>query len=213
MKIIKDFLLGKCDPSTFMQLYMNSDEMYEFIQNLIPKEAVNNPEHEYWKKCILRGGLECYNFDVRNLLYSHCGFGESEYDQIEIFETIRKLYLWVNPKQKCTNLYYDRIDFYLDLEADCFGGPEVSHIVKAVANEFLDVRPKAVRKKEAKEKMDSLFHIQGKNKPRWIHGPEWPMGTCSPMAFVSQKRIDNSCVSYEFADVNTGTTRIIRQYY
>ena len=212
MKIIKDFLLGKCDAATFMHNYMSSNEMYEFIQSLIPKAALDDPNHEYWKKCIIRSGLECYSFDVRDMLFSHCGFGEQEEDQREIFNTIRALYLWVNPNQKCTKLHDDRINFYIDLEGNCFGGPDVNHIVKSIANEFLAVTPKSVRKKEAKAKIERIFHIQGKSKPHWLHGPQWPMGKSSPMAFVAQKKVEDS-VNYEFKDVDTGDTRIIKQYY
>lgn len=212
MKIIKDFLLGKCDVTTFMQHYMSNSELYEYIQNLIPKTALGDPDHEYWKKCIVRNGLECYNFDVREMLFSHCGFGELEENQREIFNTIRALYVWVNPKQKCTKLYDDRIDFYIDLEDNCFGGPEVNHIVKSIANEYLAVTPKPVRRKEAKIKIEQVFHIEGKTKPHWLHGPQWPMGKSSPMAFVAQKKVGSS-VYYEFKDVDTGDTRIIKQYH
>lgn len=212
MKIIKDLLLGKCDPTTFMRNYMDSDELHEFVQNLIPKAAIEDPNHEYWKKCILRSGLECYNFDVREMLYSHCGFGERDEEQREIFNTIRALYVWINPTQKCTKMYDDRINFLIELESDCFGGPEVSDIIKTIANEFWQVKPKSIRKKEAKAQIERIFHIQGKVKPRWVHGPQWPMGKSSPMAFVTQKRAEN-CVIYEFRDVDTGDTRVVKQYY
>ena len=38
------------------------------------------------------------------------------------------------------------------------------------------------------------------------------MGSASPMAFVAQKKGAN-CVNYEFRDVDTGSIRVIKQYY
>lgn len=212
MEIVREFLTGKCDACDFMQKYMSSNELHNYVQSLIPQDALADPNHEYWHKCILRSGLECYNFDVREMLYSHCGLGDSDEDQREIFNTIRALYLWMNPNLKCTNFYEDRINFYLDLEGNCFGGPEVAHLVKSVANDFFMIKPKSVRKKAAKAKIEELFHITNKLKPRWLHGPQWPMGSVSPMAFVSQNR-NESAVFYEFIDVDTGKTRVVRQFY
>lgn len=212
MEIVCEFLTGKCTAVDFMRFYIGNEELHRFIQNLIPADALGDPSHEYWRKCILRSSLECYNFDVRQMLYSHCGFGEREEDQREIFNTIRAIYLWVNPNQKCTNTYDDKINFYLDLEENCFGGPEVAHLIKAVANEFLTMRPKSARKKAGKAKVAELFHFADKVKPRWLHGPEWPMGSNSPMAFVSQSKDSNS-VNYVFKDVDTGFTKIVKQYY
>ena len=212
MEIVRDFLRGKCDAVNFMKEYMSSNELHGYIQSLIPLEAIADPSHEYWRRCILRSGLECYNFDVRQMLFSHCGLGEQEEEQREIFSTIRAIYLWINPNQKCTNIYDDRINFLLDLEADCFGGPEVAHFVKAIVNELFTMKPKSARKKAGKAKVEELFHVVDKVKPRWLHGPEWPMGINSPMAFVAQNKVGNM-VNYEFRDVDTGHTRIIKQYY
>ena len=211
MKIIKDLLLGNCDPTTFMHTYMCSDELHEFIQGLIPNAAISDANHEYWKKCILRSGLECFDFDVREMLYSHCGFGERDEDQREIFNTIRALYLWKNPKQKYTKIYDDKLNFLIELENDCFGGPEVSHLVKTIANGLWNIKPKSARKKKAKAQIEGVFHVQGKNKPYWIHGPQWPMGKFSPMVFMSQKNVGNS-ICYTFKDVDTGEIRVIKQY-
>lgn len=212
MEIVRDFLTGKCNAVDFMKEYMCSNELYTYIQSLIPSDALDEPNHEYWRKCILRSSLECYNFDVRQMLFSHCGLGEQEEDQREIFNTIRAIYLWINPNQKCTNTYDDRINFLLYLEGNCFGGPEVAHLVKAIANEFFTMKPKSARRKEGKAKVEDLFHVVDRVKPRWLHGPEWPMGSNSPMAFVTQNRVVNS-INYEFKDVDTGHTRIVKQYY
>jgi len=187
MKIVTDLLEGKCDVKEFMCTYMNDDKLYDYVQNLIPKNAIPDPSNEYWSKCIMRSGLECYNFDVRQMLYAHCGYGEQEENQREIFNTIRALYLWVYPKQKCTNIYDDRINFYLDLEQNCFGGPEVAPLIKTVSREYFGVRPKSTRKNIAKAKILEIFHVEGKIRPRWIQGPQWPMGQYSPMRFISQE--------------------------
>lgn len=213
MRYIEEFLAGKIDVAAFMTELRINDDLHDSIQELIPSDAISNSAHPYWdKKSILRSGLECYDFNVRNMLFSHYGYGESESDQLAIFNTIRALYLWHHPDFRCTKKYEDELFFYLDLENDCFGGPEVINLVKSIAQEYKMITPKSKRKKEAKARVFEIFHVSERKIPRWVQGPQWPMGINSPMKFISQKRQGNVTM-FTFMDIDTGAIKVIEQRY
>lgn len=212
MKVIKDFLTGKYPANDFMRQLMAEPALQEYVQSLIPQDAIADAEHEYWKKCILRSKLECYDFNVKEMLYSHCGDADSETDQLELFNTIRSLYLWKHPDQRCTTYYEDNLFFYLELERDCFGGPEVTHLVKEIARNTVHIKPKSARKKIANAQICELFHVQDNKRPRWVQGPMWPMGSTSPMQFISQAR-QKEFVAYTFLDVDSGAIKEIKQHF
>ena len=113
---------------------------------------------------------------------------------------------------RCTTYYEDNLFFYLELERDCFGGPEVMSLVKTVARNAVHIRPKSARRKLASSQINELFHVHDNKKPRWVQGPMWPMGSVSPMEFISQKR-EKEFVLYTFQDVDSGQKKIIKQYF
>ena len=64
-----------------------------------------------------------------------------------------------------------------------------------------------------------MFHIDGKNYPRWINEPEWPVSSSGiPLRFVDQKKkkgIEYDTMlytEYYFEDVDTGEKRVVSQF-
>ena len=76
----------------------------------------------------------------------------------------------------------------------------------------LPLKYKKQRIQQAKRDIEEQFHVVDKKRPRWIQGPEWPMGTHSPMMFISQKR-SGEVVRYTFKDVDTDEIRVVEEYY
>ena len=213
MNPIEAMLKGKLDLTDFMQQYRIDDELYAQVQALIPPEAVNDESHEFWNNhSVLRDGLSCYHYDVRDMLFSHCGYGETEQDRLEIFYTIRDLYFSSHPAFRCTTKYEDDIFFREDIAGETYGGRDVEHLIDEIAKNTVDIRPKGERKKEAKRQLEALFRTAEGRKPRWLQGPAWPMGKRSPMIFVSQKRIPDG-VDYTFKDADTDEVSVVREYY
>lgn len=57
------------------------------------------------------------------------------------------------------------------------------------------------------------FHVENSRyRPRWVQGPEWPMGKQSPMKFERQEK-KGELVKYFFVDVDTGEEKVIEQLY
>ena len=213
MERIEKFLSGKMDVTDFMTELRSCEQLNASVQNLIPTDAIADSDHPFWdRRRILRNTLQCYDFAVRSMLFSLYGYGETEEDRLDIFNAIRALYVWHHPNFRFTQKYEDEAFFYLDLEQDCFGGPEVIGIVKRIAQEYQGIVPKSKRKKEAKAEVYKLFHVVDRKLPRWIQGPMWPMGVNSPMQFVSQKR-QGSVTMYTFIDADTDAIKVIEQCY
>lgn len=84
--------------------------------------------------------------------------------------------------------------------------------MEQIVTDSMQLPSKAKRIKQAKTTVSTNFHVHNNRRPRWIQGPEWPMGVNSPMEFIAQKKAGDT-VNYEFKDVDTGYTRIVKQYY
>ena len=211
MNTIEQMLTAQMEMKEFIALLKTDKSLQNSISNLVPKEATNCPEHVFWQG-ISYDSLKNNAFDYLQFLLWMCRLDGSIGDNLNIFDAIYYAYSYYYTGLNVTSRYEDAFDLYLDVIRDCFDGPEVGHLVEEIINDFIQVRPKSRRKKEAKEKVNTLFHVSGRTYPRWIQGPEWPMGTFSPMEFVSRKNVPDG-VSYFFKDVDTGDARTIVQYY
>ena len=213
MNPIESFLKGKLDLTDFWEQYRTDEELYRQVQALIPAEAVNNEDHEFWNnRTALRDVLSCYDYDIRDMLYSHYGDAETDEDRLGFFYTILSLYFYDRPAFRCTTKYEDSVFFRSDIAGEVYGGRDVEHLIDEIAAGSAGIRSKSERKKKAKRQLEELFHTAGGKKPRWIQGPAWPMGKQSPMRFVSQKRFSDG-VDYVFEDVDTEEQSVVREYY
>ena len=85
-------------------------------------------------------------------------------------------------------------------------------MIEKIINNAISIKPKAKRASTVKQQIKTVFHIEGTNYPRWIQGPEWPMGVESPMQFIGRERKGKQVV-FLFRDVATGDEKKIVQFY
>lgn len=211
MNPIEQMLTGQMEMREFVTLLQSDSELQHTISKLVPQDAIANPNHTYWTH-IYYNGLSKNNFDYYQFILSLCHFDNSIGDNLDLFSLLYRGYCYHHPELCCTNKYHEAFHMYLDVIQDTFEGPEVNHVVEQIINDTITIKPKSKRLKEAKAKVKAHFHIEDKHRPRWIQGPEWPMGIDSPMQYVGRKRISDG-VEYSFVDVTTGATRIVTQYY
>lgn len=212
MKAIEQMLTGEMEMRDFVALLQSDLKMQDFIRNLVPKEAVNNPCHEFWTYAPYKS-LAQNQFDYYQLLKRISRFDGSINDALNISSSLARGYLYYHQDLHCTDKYHEAFELYLDVIRDCFEGPEVERLVEQIINDALPIRPKSKRRKEAKRKVEELFHIvDRKHWPRWIQGADWPMGVDSPMQYVSRRSIADG-VDFIFTDITTGEVRIVTQYY
>lgn len=211
MSIIEQMLTGQIDMPEFIAQFKSDIQLQNQIRDLIPESAKNNPSHELWER-IYYGSFKNNDFDFVRFLHWICRFDGTMGDNLNIFSVFQSIYTFYQPNIKCTMKYEKAFNLYLAVVRDCYDGPEVQHIVEAIINNALPLKTKAQRIKQAKQDIEEQFHIADTKRPRWIQGPEWPMGKNSPMAFLSQKR-KGELVQYSFVDVDTSDEKIVEQYY
>lgn len=205
------FLTGKMESKDFHAAVISSAALQERIAALVPQEAVHNREHPFWKN-ISYSGLETDGFDAWKHLCRLCDFDGSLGDSLNVFGSLKAMFKYYAPDLPYTTFYHDAYGLYLDAAQDCFDGPEVEHITESVIRNALPVMPKTKRIQTAKQQMKEAFHVTDRARPRWIQGPEWPMGQKSPMKFIEQRRKKEE-VHYLFQDADSAETRTIIQYY
>ena len=211
MNIIEQMLTGEMEMKNFVKLLHTDTNLQNEIRALVPADAIHNESHALWKN-IAYPTFRKHNFDLISVLSWICKFDGTMGDNLNIWSTLKTVYKYSHPDLICTNKYEEAFNLYLDVIQDCYDGPEVEHIVEAIVQNALQYKTKKMRIETAKKDVRKAFHLEDRKRPYWIQGPEWPMGTLSPMKFVSRKRI-GELVQYYFIDVNSGANRIVEQFY
>ena len=210
MTKVQLFLIGEYDSKVFINGIDNDPIVIDELKNSVPSEAINCPDHPLWKH-ISYEFLRRNDFDLCKAV-NNFKKDNSISDTLNIFGTIKKVYEYLYPDMKMTDIYSERVEVYLDSIQDCFEGFETRHLTEYVINECLKIPGKTARSKTAKAKIKELFHVDGRKRPYWIQGPEWPMGQNSPMKYMKTEHRGEE-VNYYFVDVDTETIRIVTQYY
>ena len=211
MDTIRLLLTGEIDFHEFTEKLRSDISLQEQLSQLVPKDAVENESHPLWQH-IYYYALKKQGFDLYQYLLATHKFNGTITDNLNIFGSIRAVYCYIHPEIICTERYSAAFHLYLDVVNDRFDGPEVKHLVESIINDALLQNTRRQQVNYAKDAIGLCFHVNDKRSPRWIQGPEWPMGQDSPMEFVSQKR-SGETVSYIFRDVNTNALKTITQMY
>ena len=210
-QMIKQVLSGRVSMDIFLKELENDQELQGYIRNFVPKEAKGDCTHHFWK-IVPYQSLQRNDFDYYKYLFWAQHSKVKYAKHLNIFSRLQTVYQYYYPEVQCTNRYEKVFDIYLDAIKDCFDGPEVQELVERIIADSMQLSSKAKRTKQAQMNINSYFHVEKNKRPRWVQGPEWPMGNNSPMAFVAQKRFSEA-VLFEFRDVDTGETRVVKQFY
>lgn len=220
MQIVLDYVTGKVDCETFKKAWYANPEIGLWLEHLIdlksplPKEWDDAPLGMY--RLMLHKHhdgslLKCIACDEA-FIAKHGAKLPKWLDIGWHFDLIAAIVVIAFPEITPTTFYEEERDFYINAVGDYVGGPEVEELITQIIQQFPSAMPKTKRKKEAKAAIKSTFHIEGSKYPQWVQEPEWPMGKCSPMAYLSRKR-DGDLVQFTFLDVDTGEKRIVEQLY
>ena len=212
MNYIESFLTGVLDAKSFINELNCNKELQNQIRDLISIDDASNRNSMLWKR-ISFDALKSHDFDSMCLLNAICKYDNSISDNLNLHSTLREIYCYYNPEVICTHQYDKAFDIYLEAIQDCFDGPEVERVVERIIQDALtSSNAKTKQRVAAKFMVKEAFHILDRKRPRWIQGPEWPMGKESPMMFIEQKRLSEE-VHYLFKDVTTDEMRTIIQWY
>lgn len=211
MSIIEQMLTGQMEMREFITLLESDEVLQNAVKSLIPVEAIDHPAHPLWATVSFDTNKR-HQFDLLLCLHWLCKFDNTLGDNLNIFGTIRRFYTYTHPDLVCTDKYDKAYDLLLDVTKDCFEGSEVNDVIEKIINDALQLKTKKQRIQYAKQEINTQFHVEGTNRPRWIQGADWPMGKNSPMQYIS-KKCKGEAVIYLFQDVDTGETREVIQYY
>lgn len=206
-----DFLIGEISMKAFLQVFLKDISFQTYIDSLLPTEAIDNPAHIIWKKFSYES-MKSHGFSISREVFYFCKFDDSPEDNLNVFGPIKYFSSFLFQNLQFTTQYQDDFFFYLDVIQDTFDGPEVRNLVYEILKTSSKITKKSLRIKNAKEQIRTLFHIENNKRPRWIQGPEWPMGSKTPMKYIGRKK-EGECISFIFYDVDTGTKKTVEQFY
>lgn len=210
LKTILDFVQGKMTCEEFEAAYSLSPGIWERIENMLTPEIRNDPASPFWTRSN-RSTLEANQFCVRAAALSF-GF-DSQFGRVRAHSLISDLAEFTYPDIRRKNPPEHSPESLLEkLGLDYLGGEETDGLIRSILYQDQDFPNAKERNKVLKQQLRQLFHIAPRKAPHWAQSPQWPMGTNSPMAFVSEKR-DGELVQYTFCDVDTGDTRVVEQLY
>lgn len=208
----EDALCGSMEMQAFMALIRRTPALQEALQQFIPPSAICDPSHAFWNKLKRFGtwkdvtAMQILEDDYR------LGFGNSFAEDLNTHSTLSHIYCYWFPQTPLTTIYVERERLFLSAVGEYFEGPEVTPVLCAIITEALQEKTKTAQKKKARELIVQAFHVEGRNRPYWIQGADWPMGAKSPMKYLSRTRRGDK-VTYLFQDVDTLQMREIVQYY
>ncbi len=211
MNEIEAMLTGKMNMRDFSPLVQHDPRIQQELRDLIPPEAMDHPDHPFWKFATYHF-YERFQFDVMRALNYIVKFNGSIGDNLNLFEEVKSLYFYHNPDLPYTSFYYDAHGLLLDISHDCYEGSEVNTFLEQIVREALSIKGKGKQRAYGKEQIKKVFHAEDGKRPYWIQGADWPCGKNSPMKYVGRTR-QGECVYYEFMDVDTHEKRIVEQYY
>lgn len=218
MQIVLDYVTGKITSDEFMTAWHARPEIGQWLEHLVDLKSGPTPawDHAPYPEFRIAIYKHCHGSVLNFIERSEASPNKSRMPKwVEIgwhFETIASVVTVAYPEIRPTRFYEEEKDFYLSAVGDYIGGPEVEEQIGVLLGQYPRSLGKSKRKKAAKAAIREYFHLSGNKYPRWVQAPEWPMGTNTPMAYVSQKR-DGEQVLFTFEDVDTGEIRIVEQLY
>lgn len=229
------YLSGKVPARDFIAAARQNPDIPMWFQSIIPEEAtyLDQPyipyHHDEQGKAVYQRAASTHPFWKKiqygvslNVLSDRIDMSEyfrltKDFDtaggRLNAYEFLYSLALIRCPAIQKTDRYSKEFGFFLDVCGDCYGGQEVNlYLERLVLGVYYGSGGIGEKRRNAKQKVKEFLHITGRNIPRWVQSPEWPMGANSPMEYLSRKR-EGDLVQFIFRDVDTGEERIVEQFY
>ena len=204
-----DFIEGRVDADEFIKTCQTDPTIFDWIQSIVPKDEiyeqviiVTEPKYEEICKEV--------PYDIRLVFKEYVLEDRGSYlsKKMNFHAEISRLVTEAFPREDIEEdeSLSELFDFLLDacpeylLSVDIEG----SGILEQLMEEFPETMPKTKRIKAFKEKLKTMFYIEGNKFPRWIQESEWPLSkTGKPTKFLRQKS-KGEVSYYYFLDMDTG---------
>lgn len=209
---VEDVLSGKVEISDFMERLRNDPELLDTVEQLMPADARENTEHSFWKGFSKFSDLATVSsLQILTEAYQYAPWDKLGGD-LDAADALCRMYCYWFPNIAMTTMYKERYSLFLNAVGDYFEGPDVAETLCTIIEQALKEKTKKAQNAVAKALIAEQFHLEGRKRPYWIQGAEWPMGVNSPMKYLSKKR-NGEQVTYTFQDVDTLEIREVVQFY
>lgn len=211
-----DFIEGRVNVTDFFSTLKNDPRVFDWLQSLVS-------EGENWSYDFVWNGSSYDEiigpYDVRRVFSYFCKRGGETRagNQLNIHDWIYRLVKKSFPDEsiKIDTTIENKFNFLLEACPEYLLSVDVesSGILEELMEEFPETMSKGKRIKAFKEKLKSMFFIEGQKYPRWIQDSEWPLSkTGKPTKFLRQKS-KGEISYYYFLDVDTNEEIQIIQAY
>ena len=218
-RYVIDYIEGRVDSKAFIEDIQSDPSIIEWLQSVLPDgkkrlsdEIITRPDGSWYQKEI--------PYIVKDVVEKTLNEpGGALGNEFELHGIITRLMQEIFPNEKIVmdltlknqyNFILDACPSYL-LSQDI----EEAGILERLMQEFPESMPKTKRIKAFKEKLKSMFYVEGRKYPRWIQESEWPLSkTGKPTRFLRQQsQCNGEICDYYFLDIDTGEEIKITQAY
>lgn len=215
---VKDFIEGKVKPSEFMATMENGQEIYNWLQSIIPKGKVFHKCHVQINEIGQNAHvIEVVPYDIRLAVHTWVDLcrGQTWCTYYYVHMEMTSLWKEAFPDENIvvSNGIRDRFFWELEVIPRYIGGKEIYKY--GILDEIIDHLPEDLSDTEKKytchKVLQKVFHLDESHRPYWRQEAEWPLGVGhKPMQFLEQKQIGN-LYEYYFEDVETKELKIVKQ--
>ena len=216
LSLVVDYIEGRVEPAIFEQMLCEDVALYDFLQSLVPCGK------EIGDYDVQLGEYKVEPYTINGILKQYEALDQGGpkgtpayhyYIHTEIVNLVRTAF----PDMQITPDDKPKQRKWLAMEAcpDYIGGKEVAE--NNIIGKILDGIPQELSKtkklQEAKARIKAVFHIEGKNYPRWIQPPEWPVKNGVPLKYIKTIKIESEYVQHYFEDVASGEIRVVDDFF
>lgn len=211
-----DYIEGKLLPADFEIMLESNPDFTEWLQSIVPSTKTMY----IWDATVNNVVQLPYRIDIKlkDCESIQVGGPKGSIDyQYVVHKEITDLISEAFPELKLAPDRSIKEDYELCMEA-CpryIGGVEIAkaNILGALLSAVPRTLSKVNRKREAKQKILEVFHIEGKKYPKWKQEPEWPVYNGHPMKYVRTEKVNSEVSIHYFVDVESGVERSVEDAF
>lgn len=234
--IIIDFIEDRMDMDSFMDLALEDDRIFDFLQAIV-NHIVENQLPTKRRTVTMKGVNQGQPFQMFNYIEefvpelrdrNHMIYPGSPVPTVKqylswfshktargasmIYAVVADIYYQVDEALVRTEKYSDAYAFSLDVLPGYVGGVEAEdYISRVIIPKYPEDMKKTQRRNLIKQEIRSTFLRDGKGYPHWIQDPEWPLGENGiPMIYTGQKKHEGY-TEYFFRGSGSEERRTVRQ--
>ena len=206
--IIEAYLTLKTNTKTFVQAVLSNKSLRDELNRYLPTAETETAEK--WKNFPYMLTLRTHGFDLERIIKKRFSSGATPSGKSGLYDFIHKLMIANENKVEYNEYYRNRFRLLMDIVPDYVGGDAAEEYIDSFISSISCSINAEQKKQMIKEMIKTNFLCKGKNKPKWVQEPQWPVNR-KPLIFISQRK-DGDKYTYSFEDADTGKRKEIEQF-